>query len=232
MSTGSRIKEIRKKAKLTQDELAKKVGISKNGLWNYENDKREISIELIHKIADTLEVPISEIVEEENPYRKLDKKVKDIKLVLLEAYRDLNEKEDIIDSLVQDLVEDPTNKELKNKLYEYNYQHNSLTGYINDIESDLIDLEKQLKSYLDSASKYSESGESLLDEKEIEQGKKVLEEIKSIGDEQKQRELLAFYNKLNNSGKSEAIKRVRELSQLKAYTRDEKFSFTVNYDEA
>lgn len=38
------------------------IGISKNGLWNYENNKRSISVELLQEIAKKLKVPINKLI--------------------------------------------------------------------------------------------------------------------------------------------------------------------------
>ena len=49
MSLGNTIKSLRTSKKLTQYELAQKANISKNALWNYENDKREPTYRSIKK---------------------------------------------------------------------------------------------------------------------------------------------------------------------------------------
>ena len=62
MTLGERIKQARKNKGLTQEELAIKCDLSKNGLWNYENNKREPSIEMLNKIADALKIPIESLI--------------------------------------------------------------------------------------------------------------------------------------------------------------------------
>lgn len=61
MTLGQKIKALRKSKGLTQEELANKCGLSKNGLWNYENDKREITIETLTKIISVLDLSQEEI---------------------------------------------------------------------------------------------------------------------------------------------------------------------------
>ncbi|GEM_PF-2579084 len=68
MNIGERIKEQRKKHGLTQEQLALRSGISKNAIWNYENEKREPSIDIIIKIAASLDVPVAKIIGLENLY--------------------------------------------------------------------------------------------------------------------------------------------------------------------
>ncbi len=66
MNIGDKIKTIRKSRGLTQEELAQECGISKNGLWNYENGKRDPSLNILNKISSVLNVSLFDLVEEEN----------------------------------------------------------------------------------------------------------------------------------------------------------------------
>ena len=62
MSTGRRIKELRKKAGLTQKELGEKLGVAYQTLAQWENDLRNPKIETLHRISAALNVPITELV--------------------------------------------------------------------------------------------------------------------------------------------------------------------------
>lgn len=62
MDIGNRIKELRIKMGLTQDQLADKCSLSKNAIWNYENNKRSPSIEILDKIAKALGVTINDLL--------------------------------------------------------------------------------------------------------------------------------------------------------------------------
>ena len=64
MIISERIKELRKSKSLTQDELAAKSNLSKNAIWNYENNKRQPNIETLKKIANALDIPVSELLGE------------------------------------------------------------------------------------------------------------------------------------------------------------------------
>jgi transcriptional regulator with XRE-family HTH domain len=59
---GDLIKKYRKQKKMTQEMLARKVGISKNGLWNYENNVRDIPASTLEKIALTLDVSVGDLL--------------------------------------------------------------------------------------------------------------------------------------------------------------------------
>lgn len=53
---GKRIKELRNKSKLTQSELAEKVGVTKSTIASYENDSRTPSYEVLIKMASVFKV--------------------------------------------------------------------------------------------------------------------------------------------------------------------------------
>lgn len=54
IDVGKNIKEIRVKKGLTQEELGKRVGISKQGISLYEKNKRRLTLEMLDKIAKAL----------------------------------------------------------------------------------------------------------------------------------------------------------------------------------
>ena len=62
MTVGERIKAARISAKMTQAELAKKLEISYVVISQYENGKRNPKLETLQKIADALEVPVSDLL--------------------------------------------------------------------------------------------------------------------------------------------------------------------------
>lgn len=55
---GEKIISLRKKNKITQDELADALEISKQSILNYETQKRQIPIDILSKIADFFKIPI------------------------------------------------------------------------------------------------------------------------------------------------------------------------------
>ncbi len=59
MTTGQRIKEARKKAGMTQSELAQKLGISYVGVSQWENDLRNPKYETLQRIAAALGVDVN-----------------------------------------------------------------------------------------------------------------------------------------------------------------------------
>ena len=56
MSIGKKIKEARLAANMTQEELAKRIGVSKNAISNYENGVSTPKIELLCAIMKHLDI--------------------------------------------------------------------------------------------------------------------------------------------------------------------------------
>lgn len=63
MDLGNTIKSIRKSKGMSQADLANECGLSKNGLWNYENNNRTPSIATLIDIANALDVPFRDLLD-------------------------------------------------------------------------------------------------------------------------------------------------------------------------
>lgn len=59
---GNRIKELRKKYRYTQTELAEKIGVTKSTIAAYENNSRQPSYEVLIKLSHTFNVSIDSIL--------------------------------------------------------------------------------------------------------------------------------------------------------------------------
>lgn len=59
MSIGGEIKRKRNEKKLTQDELADKIGISRNYISDLENDRYIPSVRTLSKIANVLQMDLN-----------------------------------------------------------------------------------------------------------------------------------------------------------------------------
>ncbi|MBQ8599616.1 MAG: helix-turn-helix transcriptional regulator [Oscillospiraceae bacterium] len=65
----NRIKEYRKQNKITQDELAKAVDVTRQTIISLENEKYDASLKLAHRIAQYFGVAIEELfIFEEDEY--------------------------------------------------------------------------------------------------------------------------------------------------------------------
>ena len=70
MNIGNNIKKYRKIKGLTQIQLAEKIGVSTITIKNYENNRRQPSLETLNKIAEALNVSVSELISDENTSHK------------------------------------------------------------------------------------------------------------------------------------------------------------------
>ena len=57
------IKQIRESKGLTQDEMVTLTGIPKRSYVDYENEKQDIKLSLLRKIASSLDVSVLELIE-------------------------------------------------------------------------------------------------------------------------------------------------------------------------
>lgn len=56
--------KLRKEAKMTQTQLAEKVGVNSNTISQYELGKREPNLEILKKITQVLDCSIDDLVKE------------------------------------------------------------------------------------------------------------------------------------------------------------------------
>lgn len=69
-----RLKDLRTSLSLTQEEFAKRLGISKSAVGMYERGEREPSIKLLAKIADTFNVDVNYLIGSNSQFEDLFKK--------------------------------------------------------------------------------------------------------------------------------------------------------------
>ena len=97
-----RFKELRTGQQLTQDELAKYLGISKSTISMYENGNREPDFETLEIIADFFNVDMNFLLgKSNNTTRILDKKQHDL-LIMFDQLND--EGQDKVCEYTSDLV--------------------------------------------------------------------------------------------------------------------------------
>ncbi len=64
LNIGERITQLRKQFNLSQEELAKKIGVSRTIIGNYERNTNTPSIEVLIKIAKTFNVTVDYLIGE------------------------------------------------------------------------------------------------------------------------------------------------------------------------
>jgi transcriptional regulator with XRE-family HTH domain len=88
MSVGKNIKNTRKKRKLTQVELAKMANISRSYLGDVENDRYNVSLEVLKQIAEALGTTASFLLGEEDPILlKINKDEEEIKRKIMDQLK-------------------------------------------------------------------------------------------------------------------------------------------------
>ena len=73
MFPDNRIRELRKRAKLSQTQLGEAVGLHQTQIGNLENGSRNLTIEWARRIAKVLDVTVADLLgEQDNPDRLTD----------------------------------------------------------------------------------------------------------------------------------------------------------------
>ena len=103
MSIGSRIKELRIKRGLTQEELARQIGVTKGAVANYENEVSSPKIELMYKLFDALQCDANYLHQDDmksNVYR--DSSTPEEFENIIKKYRTLDEHaKDMVDMVLE-----------------------------------------------------------------------------------------------------------------------------------
>ncbi len=73
---GDNIKKIRNKKRVTQEELAKLMGVSRQAICMWETDKRELKVTTLNKLAKVLGVSIKELMGGVKISEKGEKKIR------------------------------------------------------------------------------------------------------------------------------------------------------------
>lgn len=62
MGIGDKVRELREKAGITQEELADRMGVQRNTVWRWENQKANLRAENIQRLSSVLNVDTSELM--------------------------------------------------------------------------------------------------------------------------------------------------------------------------
>ena len=103
MSIGKRIKECREKVGLTQEELAKLLGVSKGAIGNYESDASYPKIENMTKLFELLKTDANYLFQDDfiniGSEERSAKNIKEINLLM--GYRKLdNISKEVVDKII------------------------------------------------------------------------------------------------------------------------------------
>jgi transcriptional regulator with XRE-family HTH domain len=175
MNSGDRIKELRTSNKMTQEELAEKLGLQKSAIAKYENGRVEnIKRSTLEKMANIFNVSPAYIMGLSD--------IKDIDSMSLSSISD-----ELLPSFIQVIKKMENNDDLnKDDLYIY------LSGFeemISDITEKIRDLNNN--HTFNKTETYHDPNE---------------------------KDIINYYKTLNEKGRSEAVKRVKELTFIPLYT--------------
>lgn len=102
MKIGKRIKEIRQIRKLSQDDLGKLIGVSKQAISMYERGERSPDIDTLTKIAEVLNVDINTIIGKKSSIIKIPVLGKVAAGIPIEAITDILDYEELSPDMVRD----------------------------------------------------------------------------------------------------------------------------------
>lgn len=113
---GERIKALRKQKKISQKDLAEKLGITSNTLYRYEHGDISISIEMLHKIAKALGMSFLELIGDTKENRQAVESLVALREEV-EAMLDYNLPDDVKLPLLRSFAQ--LNDDGRNKVIEY-----------------------------------------------------------------------------------------------------------------
>ena len=99
---GRFLKELRKEKKLTQEQLAEKIGVTGRTVSRWENGNNMPDISILIELADLYDTDIRELIDGERKSETMDTQLKDT-LVKVAEYTD-EEKNKITNSLLTDII--------------------------------------------------------------------------------------------------------------------------------
>ena len=65
MTFGQNLKAIRKRMKLTQTEMAERIGISQSYLADIEHNRKNISLAVVIRIAKSLNISVNKLINDD-----------------------------------------------------------------------------------------------------------------------------------------------------------------------
>ncbi|MDY4079644.1 MAG: helix-turn-helix transcriptional regulator [Clostridium sp.] len=123
MSIGKNIRTLRKCRKITMKQLGEMIGISEQGIGNYERDERTPSINVLIQIAAALNVSLEELISTPEATKEvIEQWDKDIDTFKLQEDAKVAEAIDLLLKEKGHNIEDFTEEEfekIKNSLLEY-----------------------------------------------------------------------------------------------------------------
>ncbi|MGW7888628.1 helix-turn-helix domain-containing protein [Staphylococcus xylosus] len=70
MTFGDNLKDVRRKRRLSQHELAKHVGLSQSYICDLEHDRKNVSIYIVSRLAERLGISVSVLFNDDTEVKK------------------------------------------------------------------------------------------------------------------------------------------------------------------
>lgn len=219
MSVSENIKNLRKQRNMTQKQLAAQTGLAVITIQQYEAGKYVPKIEALKKIAVALECEVSDI---------------DESIYIIPSYKPTTEKMEWykLEAEVTQIYEKAqTGKELtskeQQKIIDYEKQFKSQASKREEAAKKaprafIIENGKSVEA--DRPIKFTSPSRSHAQAEAYELFHSLLSEEWTMSQEQEVtavqlKKILGAYDRLNTAGRTEAVKRVDELTELPRYTR-------------
>ncbi len=222
MAIGENIKRIRKEKGYTQKQLAEKCEMYESQIRKYELNKANPKVDTLKKIAKALDCEVSDIDEHiyiVPPYKPSPE--------LLEKFKLEADVREILKKYEEGIT--LTSEEWE-KIFDYNekmdFEIAQRKNAIKNAPKAFI-TKNGKKSAADKPVKFTTASRSHAQTEAYDLFHSLLSKDWIINQEQETtaiqlREMLGAYNRLNDSGRKEAIKRIEELTEIPRYTQKEK----------
>lgn len=239
MTIGERIKKIRQEKGLSQKELGEKLGVSQQMIGQWETGKANPKIETKRKIADALNCQISDIDESLFINRRIPYFANGLKELRIEHSLTQKELAKELHVNEQNIVDWESGERepyfhVIEKIADYFgtsllYLYHGNEKYKKNIDNKDVEAVAQ-ENAIKSAPRFFSKGDidyPISNEPFFCKTPKFTERSKSIEEAIAESEaielerLQSAYNRLNRKGKTKAVERVEELTEISRYTKED-----------
>lgn len=105
MNFGTRLKQLRREKEISQEDFAKKIGVSRSAVGNYETNQNMPTADILNKIADILECSLDYLMCKSDIRYPNKVNIDDIDIAFATGIKGLNkENKEIAKSIIEGLI--------------------------------------------------------------------------------------------------------------------------------
>lgn len=105
MNFGTRLKQLRKEKEISQEDFAKKIGVSRSAIGNYETNQNMPTADILNKIADILECSLDYLMCKSDIRYPNEVNIDEIDIAFATGIKGLNkENKEIAKSIIEGLI--------------------------------------------------------------------------------------------------------------------------------